>query len=103
MDDLAPSTRLGTNSLLEGPQVQSLIERSIAVVVFRPQVNQQAAPLADQLEQPASRGFVVFMGAQVLGELVDTGSKKRDLHFGRPRVIFMTVVVADQCGFLFLR
>jgi hypothetical protein len=55
---------------------------SVTLDVGPLQVVQQAAPLADQLEQPAPRIVVVGVRLQMVGEVVDSFAEDCDLDLG---------------------
>jgi len=61
--------------------VEFFSERHVALVLFAPDVSQQTSPLTDHLEQSSSRGFIIFMSAQVLGELRYAVGEKGYLDF----------------------
>ncbi len=78
--------------LLVDPQIQPFGESDIALVIRAAQVRQQAAALTDQFQQAAARRLVVFMGAKVLGELVNARGEDRDLHLRRAGVRIVTAI-----------
>lgn len=53
-------------------------------------------PLADELQQTASRSFVVFMHFEMLDQLVDTICQKRYLDLGRTGILGVKVVLLDD-------
>ena len=57
-------------------------ERPITVLIDRPQVVEQPAPLADELEQPSPAVMVLLVGLEVLGEVSDSLGEERHLHLG---------------------
>ena len=68
-------------------QFQFLGDGPIASQVNRLQVFEQAAALADHDQQPATRAVILFVGLQMLGQMVDAMREQRDLHVRRTRVL----------------
>src|SRR5262245_57442049 len=60
------------------------------------QVVEQAAALADELEQPAARVVVLLVGLEVLGELVDPLREQGHLHLRRPGVLLVRPELLDD-------
>jgi len=56
--------------------------RSVSLDVGSLQVVEQAAPLADQLEQPAPRIVVVGVRFQMVGEVIDPFAEECNLDLG---------------------
>jgi len=56
--------------------------RPVSLDVGPLQIVQQAAPLADQLEQPAPRIVVMSVRFQMVGEVIDPFAKDCDLDLG---------------------
>jgi hypothetical protein len=64
------------------PPEAKLVDQGPVAFDIRPlQVVQQAATLADQLQQPTPRIVVVGVRLQMLGEVVDPLAEDRDLDF----------------------
>jgi len=95
-----PSTR--ANQLLFPTQFQLICQRQVAWIVVPAQISEQATALADHLEQTPAAGFIVLVGAQMIGQLEDAGGQNRYLNFRRAGVALVTVVVGDDLGFNFL-
>ena len=68
-------------------QLQFLCDRLIASQINGLQVFEQAAALADHDQQPAARAVILFVGLQMLGQMVDAMREQRDLHVRRTRVL----------------
>ncbi len=77
-------------------------ECTIALNVFLCKIVEHAAALTDELIHTETAVVVIGMLLQVLGELTDTLGPDSDLNFGRPRVVRMGGIAADDfCLFLF--
>ena len=61
------------------------------------EVPEQSPPLTDHHEQTSPAVMILFMGLQVLGEVVDTLSQQRYLNLGRTRVGGMRAVIIYNC------
>src|SRR5690348_10422374 len=81
-------------------QAEPLDQAAVLVRVLVPQVVEQLASLAYELQQPASRVEVLHVGLEVLGEAVDALGKERHLHFGRAGVLAGTLILADDLRLL---
>jgi len=60
-------------------QAQAFCDRQVARVVGLAQVRKGAAALSNQHQQTTAAGFIVLIGTQVLGELLDAFGHERDL------------------------
>ena len=40
--------------------------------------------------------MILFVGAEVLGELIDTGIQEGNLHFRRPRILLMNLILINE-------
>src|SRR5690606_5841358 len=65
-----------------------------------PQIVEQLAPLADQLEQPPPGMEVLDVGLEVLGEAVDALGEERYLNLRRPGVVPRSLKGFDYLRFL---
>ena len=54
-----------------------------------PQVREQPAPLADELQKPASGIVVLGMALEVLRQLLNALCEKRDLHLRPSCILFI--------------
>lgn len=59
---------------------------AVALDVLLLQISQQVTALADHLQQTAVAVLVVFIGLQVLIQVVDARGEQRDLNLGGTRV-----------------
>jgi hypothetical protein len=55
-----------------------------------------------EFEKPATTGLVFFVGAQVIGQLLDAPRQDGDLDLGRAGIAVMAVVLCDEPGLDFL-
>ncbi len=69
--------------------------------VFALQIFHQASSLADFFDEPAARGKIFFVCAQVLGEFPDFFGQDRDLDLGRTRIRGMYLEFVNDT-FLFI-
>ena len=79
-------------------ETQTLDEVEVTSLVIVLQVAQQAAALADQLEQTTTTVVIVLVGLEVLGELSDTLGQQGDLDLGGAGVPFGECVLSDDGG-----
>lgn len=84
-------------------QVQTLGDAQITLVVGFAQVGEQAAALTNHFEQTSATRLIFFVGAQVIGQLLDASRQNGDLNFGRARIRAVTMIVADEFGLDFFR
>jgi hypothetical protein len=76
----ARATRYGSRPSPPEPELGD--NRPVPLDVGPLQIVQQAAPLADQLEQPAPRIVVMGVRFQMVGEVIDPFAEDCDLDFG---------------------
>ncbi len=74
---------------------QPLDNASIAANVFLLQVVQQSAPLANHLQQAATRMMVFAVGLEVLREVGNALAQNRNLHLRRARVRTVKLIVSN--------
>ena len=72
----------GYGSRPSPPEPELGNNRSVPVDVGPLQIVQQAAPLADQLQQPTARIVVMGVRFQVVGEVIDPFAEDCDLDLG---------------------
>jgi len=87
--------------LLPDPEFADYV--AIAVRIVRLQVIQQAASLAHQHQQSTAGCVILFVGFEMLGQLVDPLTQNRDLDFRRSGVRFVGSEAFDQVGLFFNR
>ena len=80
---------------------ESLDRRAIALGALLLEVVEQAAPLADELEQTAAAVMVLLVRLEMLGQLGDPTGEQRDLDLGRSGVLLVLPIVVDD-GLLLL-
>ena len=68
----------------------------ISRAIFARQILQQAVSPADHLQQPATRGVILLVRLEVLGQLGDPLGQQRDLHFRRTGVFLVNLVVGND-------
>ena len=67
--------------------IELLNEGAVLVHVLLCEIIEQAATLADHLEQPAAAMVVLRIFLEVRSERVDVGGEDRDLYFRAPGVV----------------
>lgn len=60
------------------------------------EIVEKVSSVTDHLQKASSRVMVVVVGAQMLGERVDTGGQNGDLNLGRTGVAFVRMVLFDD-------
>src|SRR5438034_5702499 len=98
MKRAGPGAALCDRSL--APQPEALDQRPVALYVLPPEVLEQAAALANHLEQATPGVMVLFVGPEVLGQLLDALGQQGDLNLGRAGVGLAPPIIADQRGLL---
>jgi hypothetical protein len=78
------------------PADDLLVSRS----VFPGEILQQLISPADELEQSTPRGVILFMRVEMSPKVIDAFGDERDLHFGRPGVLLVDLVIFDNILFL---
>lgn len=74
--------------------------RAVPLDVLAGQVRQQAAALSNEFEKSPPGVEVVFVGAQVISQTVDSLSEERNLNLGRTGIIRMCAKLGDDRLFL---
>src|SRR5262249_49863402 len=67
----------------------------VAIEILALQVVEEAAALADHLEQAAARVVIFVVGLEVLGEMRDALRQESDLDLGRAGVLVVLPVLRD--------
>src|SRR2546423_5741449 len=80
------------------PDSEALDQIRVAFRVLALQVIQEAAALADELEQPAARVMVLRVRLEMVGQVIDSLTEERDLNFGGTRVAVVRSIAADDFG-----
>ena len=73
--------------------------RPVARRVLAHEVSQQTSPLADQLQQTSTRGMVLVVLAEVIGQPAYALRKEGHLHFGRACIARLVCEVSDDLLF----
>lgn len=84
--------------LLAQPETSD--DRAVPLRGLLAEVRLKSPPPSYQLEQSASRVIVVLVLTQVVGQLIDALSEKRNLHFGRTDITRMGRIGLDNLSFL---
>jgi hypothetical protein len=80
------------------PQSEFLDDRAVAVDIRPLHVIEQAATLSDHPEEPTATVMILFVGAEVVGQIVDAIREERDLNASRPAVGVVRLVLRDRRG-----
>src|SRR6478609_6349476 len=75
----------------------------VAGVVLLDQIGKKAAPLADELEEAATRMVVLGEAAEMVGQAPDAIRQERDLDLRRPGVTFLGGIPGHDLLLLFPR
>jgi hypothetical protein len=76
-------------------------EASVSLDVLSAEVVEESTPLTDQHEEPATTVMVVFVLAQMLGQMVDSLAEQGDLHFGGACIALVRAVLGDDLSSCF--
>ena len=77
-------------------KAQALDQRLVALQVVPPQVVEESAAAAHDLEQAAARMVVLRVMLEVLRKLVDPVGEQGDLHLRRARIGLMAAMGLDD-------
>ena len=75
---------------------------TVTVDILLCQIVQHLAALTNHHQQTATGVVVVLVGAQMVSQLVDTGSEDSDLYLGRTGIALVGRVFQDDLGLFFL-
>ena len=78
-------------------------QSTVTVDILLCQIVQHLAALTDHHQQTTAGVVVMLVHAQVIGQLVDASGQDSDLDFGRTGVAFVSCVLQDNLGLLFLQ
>ena len=81
-------------------EAESLNQLAIAVDIGVLEVVEQLAPLADKLEEAATRVMVFGVNLEMHSEIVDARRQERDLNLRRTGVALRALVVPNDLRFL---
>jgi hypothetical protein len=90
--DFAPTEHVGRELCLLTPlfpEVKLFDHGLVTVLLGAFQVIQQASPSSDQFQQPATGRMIFTMAFQVISQLIDPTSQKRDLDVGTTGVLIV--------------
>ena len=82
-------------------QAETTDQFVVAIDLDALQIIQQAAALADQLEQAAARVIVFLMRLEMIGEFVDALGQERHLNFRRTGIRSVCLVLRNNVQFSF--
>ena len=83
------------------PDAKSIDHVVVAMDITALQIIEQAAPLADHLEQPAARVIIFDVSLEMGGQFVDPLSQQRDLTSGDPVSVSCVLYCDEPCLSLF--
>jgi hypothetical protein len=84
-------------------QTQLRDQGAVALEVLLLEIGKKASAAADLEEKPTTAMVILFVDLEMLGEMVDRGGQRGDLHIGRTGVVARTSVLGEDLGLLFLR
>ena len=73
-------------------------ESAVAICIVASKVAKQAATLTDEDHEGTSCTSVLFVGAEVLGEIFDALGEQRNLDFGGTGVLLIVTILFDDRG-----
>jgi hypothetical protein len=77
------------------PESEFLDDLPVAFDVCTLEVVEQTTTLADHLEQPTATVVVLFVGAKVLGQVIDALGEYRNLNASRSSIGLMCPILLD--------
>ena len=84
-------------------QAQPRDDLSVPIDVFVLHIFQQRRAVSNHLQQPSSRGVVLFVHFEVSSQLIDPTGENGDLHFWRAGVAVAFLVLSNHFLLLFFR
>ena len=78
-------------------EVQLVDDRAVTLDVGLLEVAEKVSSVADHLLKSAAAVVVLVVGLEVLGEVLDSVGKKRDLYLGRTCVTLVGSVLFNNC------
>src|SRR5262245_56450468 len=91
----------GLESRLLAPESEALDDFLVLGGLGGLQVVEEFAALVHELHEPATRGMVALVRAEVVAEAVDALGEQRDLDFGRTSVIRRATELGNDTGFFY--
>src|SRR5215470_7514584 len=80
-------------------QAKAINNLAVPIRVTPVEIVQQAPTLVDHHDQPAAGCVVLNVGLEVRRQVVDPLAQKRNLHFWRSRILYMSPELFDQHSF----
>ena len=80
-------------------QAKAINNLAVPIRVTAIEIVQQTPALVDHHDQPPPGRMVFNVGLEVRRQVVDPLAEKRDLHFRRARILYMSPELFDQHGF----
>lgn len=81
------------------PEAQGLDDLPVVVDIRALQVVEETAPLSHHLEEPTTSVVVLFVGAEVVRQIIDALGEQRDLNASRSTVSLMRPIFLDGRAF----
>jgi hypothetical protein len=81
------------------PEAQVLNDLPVAVDIRALHVVEQAATLSDHFEEPTATVVILFVGTEVIRQIIDAVREERDLNASRSTVGLMRLVLLDGGAF----
>ena len=91
----APTLHSGNFGLLS--EVQLFDDRAVTLDVGLLQVAKKVSSVTNHLQKSAAAVVILVVSLEVLGQIVDSVSQKRDLNLGRTCVALVGSVLLDNC------
>jgi hypothetical protein len=85
--------------LLTNPEIQD--QRLVSARVDLPEIIQKTATAPYHFQQTPTRMVVFRVRLAMLGQASDAVCQKRDLHFRRPGVLLVSLMLRDDLSFAF--
>jgi hypothetical protein len=80
-------------------QAKAINNLAVPIRVTPVEIVQEPPALVDHHDQPPPRRMVLNVGLEVRRQVVDPLAQKRNLHFGRARILYMSPELFDQHSF----
>ena len=90
----APTLHSGNFDLLS--EVQLFDDRAVTLDIGLLQVAEKVSSVTDHLQKAATAVVILVISLEVLGQILDSVSQKRDLYLRRTCVAFVSLVLFDD-------
>jgi len=81
-------------------QTKTLNNLSVPFNILIFQIVQKSPPLTDQLQQAPTGMMVLFVDLEMIRQVFNSCTQKRNLDFGRSRILLVQLIIPDNISSL---